>query len=159
MAAAGQGLHAPTDQHAQSLNSHGIDLTVLLGLDPEATWRDSALCAQTDPDTFYPEKGGSTRPAKRLCGSCEVRQQCLDYALTNGERFGIWGGLSERERRRLRPLPAQPREPRPRRPAAIAHGTEAGYKAHRRAGEEACQGCRQGAWEARNRRAGNRGAA
>lgn len=64
-------------------------------------WQDRALCAQTDPDAFFPEKGGSTREAKRVCRSCEVRAECLDYALDRGERFGIWGGMSERERRRL----------------------------------------------------------
>ena len=65
-------------------------------------WQTDALCAQTDPEAFFPEKGGSTRDAKRICTSCEVKGQCLDYALSNDERFGIWGGLSERERRRLR---------------------------------------------------------
>lgn len=64
-------------------------------------WRDYALCAQTDPEAFFPEKGGSTREAKRVCLSCEVRVECLDYAIANGERFGIWGGLSEQERRRV----------------------------------------------------------
>ena len=74
--------------------------------DEEATseleWQERALCAQTDPEAFFPEKGGSTREAKRVCMSCEVRVQCLDYALENDERFGIWGGLSERERRRVK---------------------------------------------------------
>ena len=65
-------------------------------------WQADALCAETDPEAFFPEKGGSTRDAKRICDSCEVRQQCLEYALQNDERFGIWGGLSERERRKLR---------------------------------------------------------
>ena len=65
-------------------------------------WQSDALCAQTDPEAFFPEKGGSTRDAKKICTSCEVRAQCLDYALLNDERFGIWGGLSERERRKLR---------------------------------------------------------
>lgn len=65
-------------------------------------WQEQALCAQTDPEAFFPEKGGSTREAKRVCSSCEVRSECLDYALAHDERFGIWGGLSERERRRLR---------------------------------------------------------
>lgn len=66
------------------------------------SWQDQALCAQTDPEAFFPEKGGSTREAKRVCRSCEVRTECLDYALENDERFGIWGGLSERERRRIK---------------------------------------------------------
>lgn len=67
-----------------------------------AGWQEKALCAQTDPEAFFPEKGGSTREAKRVCSSCEVRAECLEYALENDERFGIWGGLSERERRRMR---------------------------------------------------------
>ena len=65
-------------------------------------WQDRALCAQTDPEAFFPEKGGSTREAKQVCLSCEVRSECLEYALANDERFGIWGGLSERERRKLK---------------------------------------------------------
>jgi WhiB family redox-sensing transcriptional regulator len=68
----------------------------------ELGWQDRALCAQTDPEAFFPEKGGSTREAKRVCRSCEVRAECLEYALEHDERFGIWGGLSERERRRLK---------------------------------------------------------
>jgi WhiB family transcriptional regulator, redox-sensing transcriptional regulator len=68
----------------------------------ELEWQERALCAQTDPEAFFPEKGGSTREAKRVCLSCEVRVECLDYALANDERFGIWGGLSERERRRIK---------------------------------------------------------
>jgi WhiB family redox-sensing transcriptional regulator len=66
------------------------------------SWQRDALCSQTDPEAFFPEKGGSTRDAKRICSGCDVRQQCLDYALQNDERFGIWGGLSERERRKLK---------------------------------------------------------
>ena len=65
-------------------------------------WQGQALCAQTDPEAFFPEKGGSTREAKKVCLSCEVRVECLEYALAQDERFGIWGGLSERERRRLK---------------------------------------------------------
>ena len=68
----------------------------------DASWRLEALCAETDPEAFFPEKGGSTREAKRVCASCPVRMECLEFALGNDERFGIWGGLSERERRRLR---------------------------------------------------------
>lgn len=82
------------------------DVLHLLGTDAAddlaLAWQDRALCAQTDPEAFFPEKGGSTREAKRVCASCEVRAECLEYALANDERFGIWGGMSERERRRLR---------------------------------------------------------
>ena len=70
--------------------------------DAELSWQERALCAQTDPEAFFPEKGGSTREAKKVCVSCEVRAECLEYALENDERFGIWGGLSERERRKLK---------------------------------------------------------
>ncbi len=68
----------------------------------EMGWQERALCAQTDPEAFFPEKGGSTREAKKVCLTCEVRVECLDAALLNDERFGIWGGLSERERRKLK---------------------------------------------------------
>jgi WhiB family transcriptional regulator, redox-sensing transcriptional regulator len=73
-----------------------------LDVDGELAWQVDALCAQTDPEAFFPEKGGSTRDAKKVCSACTVRSECLEYALGNDERFGIWGGLSERERRRLR---------------------------------------------------------
>jgi WhiB family redox-sensing transcriptional regulator len=87
------------------------------------TWQERGLCAQTDPEAFFPEKGGTTRPAKTICARCEVRAECLAYALDHDERFGIWGGLSERERRRLKhsaahtgadqhPSPATERTPR-----------------------------------------------
>lgn len=68
----------------------------------EPDWQERALCAQTDPEAFFPEKGGSTREAKKICTGCEVKAECLEYALRHGEKFGIWGGMSERERRRIR---------------------------------------------------------
>lgn len=73
-----------------------------VGDDNPLSWQADALCAQTDPEAFFPEKGGSTRDAKQICQTCDVQSQCLEYALENDERFGIWGGLSERERRKLR---------------------------------------------------------
>lgn len=63
-------------------------------------FRLDALCAETDPELFFPTKGGSSRAALRICALCDVRDECLEYALEKGERFGIWGGLSERARRR-----------------------------------------------------------
>src|SRR4029453_2722082 len=71
-------------------------------IEDELSWQERALCAQTDPEAFFPEKGGSTREAKKVCLGCEVRAECLEYALLHDERFGIWGGLSERERRKLK---------------------------------------------------------
>jgi WhiB family redox-sensing transcriptional regulator len=65
-------------------------------------WQEKALCRTADPEAFFPEKGGSTRAAKAICLACGVRADCLDYALSRDERFGIWGGMSERERRRLK---------------------------------------------------------
>ena len=77
-------------------------LAALVVSSEQLSRQERALCAQTDPEAFFPEKGGSTREAKRVCLSCEVRSECLEYALAHDERFGIWGGLSERERRRLK---------------------------------------------------------
>lgn len=65
-------------------------------------WRDNALCAQSNPELFFPEKGGSTRPAKKICKACDVRAECLEDALSRDEHFGVAGGLSVRERWRLK---------------------------------------------------------
>ena len=71
--------------------------------DPDVTgWQHEANCLGVDPDLFFPERGASTKEAKGVCRGCTVREDCLEYALANGEKFGIWGGLSERERRRIR---------------------------------------------------------
>ena len=67
----------------------------------EAAWRAESACRGTDPELFYPEHGASNKEAKDVCRGCPVRADCLEYALTNNEKFGIWGGLTERERRRL----------------------------------------------------------
>jgi WhiB family redox-sensing transcriptional regulator len=68
----------------------------------QLAWQNLALCSQTDPEVFFPERGESTRDAKRVCLGCEVRVKCLQYALEHDEKFGVWGGLSERERRKLK---------------------------------------------------------
>jgi WhiB family redox-sensing transcriptional regulator len=85
-----------------SLVPERMDFDAVVADEEDDQWQERALCAQTDPEAFFPEKGGSTREAKRICQGCEVRDRCLEYALANDERFGIWGGLSERERRRLK---------------------------------------------------------
>ena len=96
-AGAGQGIGQGFGQ------SQGIAGLLGIGLEGDAqSWQEQALCAETDPEAFFPEKGGSTREAKKICTGCEVKAQCLEYALATDERFGIWGGLAERERRRLR---------------------------------------------------------
>ena len=78
-------------------------------------WRDDALCREVSLDLFFPGKGDPVQPAKRICRNCEVRQDCLDDALSFPAREdqGIRGGLSERERRRLRKAPPAPLLPLP----------------------------------------------
>lgn len=68
----------------------------------ELTWWDYAACLGMDPDLFFPERGESVAAAKEVCQDCPVRLTCLQYALDNKEHHGIWGGVSERERRRIR---------------------------------------------------------
>ena len=70
------------------------------GLD--RTWQRRANCMGVDPELFFPERGASTREAKEVCRGCVVRLDCLEFAIANSEKFGIWGGMSERERRRVR---------------------------------------------------------
>ena len=79
-----------------------MDMVSLMYGPQERSWQTKANCMGVDPDLFFPERGASTREAKEVCRGCVVREDCLEYALANGEKFGIWGGLSERERRRLR---------------------------------------------------------
>jgi WhiB family redox-sensing transcriptional regulator len=65
-------------------------------------WQKRANCIGVDPEIFFPEQGESVREARQVCLGCVVRAECLEFALANGEKFGIWGGMSERERRRIR---------------------------------------------------------
>lgn len=65
-------------------------------------WETRAECKRTDPEAFFPEKGGSTSEAKKVCLRCDVQAICLEHALANDIQFGVWGGLSERERRKLK---------------------------------------------------------
>lgn len=68
----------------------------------DTSWQNLGNCMGVDPDLFFPERGASAKEAKAVCNSCVVREDCLEYALSNGEKFGIWGGMSERERGRFR---------------------------------------------------------
>lgn len=65
------------------------------------TWRQRAACRGIDPAVFYPASDEEAQPAKAICAQCPVRQPCLEYALVNRERDGVWGGATERERRRM----------------------------------------------------------
>ena len=69
-------------------------------------WRDSAACRDADPDLFFPDAGdrsarAKVKTAKLICRSCPVGVTCLSWALATGQEAGIWGGLTEDERRRL----------------------------------------------------------
>ena len=88
-------------------------------------WRELAACRGADLDVFFPGRGESAEPARRVCATCPVREPCLDYALSSGVTCGVWGGLAERDRRELRTrrLGAARRE----RDTAIAAAAAAGY--------------------------------
>ncbi len=91
-----------------------VDLLEVLqtgGLD--MAWQDLANCRGADPDLFFPQRGASTRTAKGICRECQVRAECLEFAIVSSEKFGIWGMMSERERRKIRkerPIAARRRE-------------------------------------------------
>ena len=90
-----------------------------------ARWRQRAACRGTDLDVFFPERGETAGPARQLCARCQVRQPCLDYALSNRITHGIWGGLTERERRPLQSTWVQ--DSRRDRDRAILAADAAGY--------------------------------
>lgn len=79
--------------------------TPIATADPEQAedWREQALCAQADPEAWWPETGGSTREAKRICQRCKVRTECLEYALSIAPApGGIWAGLTVKERNKIK---------------------------------------------------------
>jgi WhiB family transcriptional regulator, redox-sensing transcriptional regulator len=67
-----------------------------------AGWRELALCVQVDPELWFPESGQPNGKAKLVCGWCDVQAECLAFPLRANEQYGVWGGLSPDERRRLR---------------------------------------------------------
>jgi WhiB family redox-sensing transcriptional regulator len=64
-------------------------------------WRQKAACRGVDPDIFYPVSDDDAEEAKAICMQCPVQQACLEWALSSREREGVWGGATERERRRI----------------------------------------------------------
>ncbi len=68
----------------------------------EAAWRESGACRTADTTLFFPANDDGAGPAKAICASCPVREECLLFALANREEQGVWGGLTETERRRVR---------------------------------------------------------
>lgn len=86
-----------------------MSLADLLSDGQDLSWQERANCRGVDPDLFFPERGASTKEAKAVCHGCEVKDECLEFALRMGEKFGIWGEKSERERRRIRRTRAEAR--------------------------------------------------
>lgn len=80
----------------------GIDLRTLPPdpLPPDS-WQDQAACYGVDPDVFFPVSEEEAGPALAYCTGCAQRTDCLAWALKNGERYGVWGGLTEQQRRRI----------------------------------------------------------
>lgn len=103
-------------------------------------WQDSAACIGADTAIFFPESGDPVGPAKAICRACPVREQCLADALERGEVHGVWGGLSAKERRKYRRQHGLLRKPGGQ-PQPINHGTNGGYHAHRRRGQQPCDAC------------------
>lgn len=68
---------------------------------PPDVWQDLAACYGIDPDLFFPPSEDDAGPALAYCGSCSIREMCLAWALKNGERYGVWGGTTEQQRRRM----------------------------------------------------------
>jgi len=64
-------------------------------------WKTQAACYDADPDIFFPDIGENIREAREICSRCHVQEQCLDYAMRNHIEFGVWGGLSVKERERF----------------------------------------------------------
>ena len=69
---------------------------------PRTAWQIDGLCAQTDPESFYPDKGKPADAARRVCRRCPVQDDCLTWALETNEQFGVWGGLTANQRREMR---------------------------------------------------------
>ena len=66
------------------------------------SWKASGACQGLDPELFFPDQGEPLDQARAVCGGCVVRMACLEHALSMPERFGVWGGTSERQRRIIR---------------------------------------------------------
>jgi WhiB family redox-sensing transcriptional regulator len=68
---------------------------------PPDFWQERAACFGVDPDVFFPISEEEAGPALMFCTACPIKEECLAWALKNGERYGVWGGLTEQQRRRL----------------------------------------------------------
>jgi WhiB family transcriptional regulator, redox-sensing transcriptional regulator len=90
------------DRVVSKERTSGIDLQTLpRNPSPPDMWQDKAACHGLDPDVFFPTSEEEAGPALAYCSGCGIREMCLAWALKNGERYGVWGGLTEQQRRRL----------------------------------------------------------
>ena len=99
-----------------------------------AHWQDDALCAQVDADMFFPPRGDNGLNAKAVCELCPVKVQCAQFAADNNEPYGVWGGITEYERRRRKRVNPPTHSPR--------CGTASGADRHYRHNEQVCLPCR-----------------
>lgn len=89
-------------QHVRGEYERPVRLLDVLTPEVDRSWMDEAECRGADPRLFFPARGESIDPARSVCRACPVAVECLEHAIDQGERFGVWGGASERERRRIR---------------------------------------------------------
>ncbi|WP_289008025.1 WhiB family transcriptional regulator [uncultured Thermomonospora sp.] len=119
----------------------------------DTSWRNNAACLGVDPDLFFPPQGGATNgaEAKQICGGCPVQAECLDYAVTTAQKYGIWGGTNERERREIRKQRGLIVKTEP------ACGTIAGYRRHQNRNQPTCTECKaaMARYQARRKRQQN----
>ena len=127
-------------------------MTSPLYSDELPTWRDDAACLGADPDLFFPPPGPyGAEEAKAICQGCPVRAECLDYAVTTAQKYGIWGGTNEQERRQIRKQRGLIVRPEP------ACGTIAGYRRHQNRNQPTCTECKaaMARYQARRKRQQN----
>jgi len=118
-------------------------------------WQHRGACVGLGPELFFPERGERVDQAIALCATCPVREPCLEWALHH-EQAGIWGATTGQERRAMRRQQGIRLASGPDFGGlcgdAPEHGTDAGYKRHRRAGEPACASCKAAHAQATTRR-------
>lgn len=108
-----------------------------------APWMAQGECQGMPTSWFFPARGESLAEQRAVCAVCPVKTECLDYALRNGEKYGVWGGTGERERRLMRREQGIVFGNNSHNPAPLVHGTNAGYQRHRTRKEPACDACKQ----------------
>ena len=129
------------------MNEQAITDVRVLWKPPDPFWANQAACRQHPDVNFFPGRGEDSTAAKAICATCSVRDTCLEVALRNVEKFGVWGGTSEKERRVMRRellgTASTVTVDRRRGLRPIVHGTVGGYEKERRLRLPHCDECRQ----------------